>query len=157
MQQSQKTQSIMFVRDIMTNPVQTILLDDFILKAKDLFDRKRFHHVVVLERDRVFGVVSDRDILRVISPFVGKAMMERKQDLRTLKGRIHQIMSRSLITIGPDETVSDAARMMLRERVSCLPVVGESGSLLGIVTTRDIVSWAADMSDAKPEPVGQTA
>ena len=147
--------SVMLVRDIMTNPVQTILLDDFIFKAKQLFDRKRFHHVVVLERDRVFGVVSDRDILRVISPFVGKPMMERKQDLRTLKGRIHQIMSRGLITIGPNESVAEAARLMFRERVSCLPVVGQSGLLMGILTTRDIVSWVGGLSVAKPEPLGQ--
>lgn len=155
MQQIEASPSVMLVRDIMTNPVQTILLDDFIFKAKQLFDRKRFHHVVVLERDRVFGVVSDRDILRVISPFVGKPMMERKQDLRTLRGRIHQIMSRGLITIGPNKSVAEAARLMLRERVSCLPVVGEGGLLLGILTTRDIVSWAAGISVAKPEPLGQ--
>ena len=155
MQQIEASLSVMLVRDIMTNPVQTILLDDFIFKAKQLFDRKRFHHVVVLERDRVFGVVSDRDILRVISPFVGKPMMERKQDLRTLKGRIHQIMSRGLITIGPNKSVAEAARLMLRERVSCLPVMGEDGLLLGILTTRDIVSWADGISVAKAEPLGQ--
>ncbi len=148
MQQSLSRQSVMQVREIMTNPVHTIRLDDSIRVAKNLFDRKHFHHVVVLERKRVVGVVSDRDILKVISPFVGN-MMERSQDRGTLNKRIHQIMTRDLMTIGPDETVAQAAQKMLRERVSCLPVVDENLSLLGIVTIRDFVVWAARVSDVK--------
>ena len=135
-------QSVMSVRDIMTTPVHTIDMDDSILSAKRLFDRKRFHHAVVLAQGRVHGAVSDRDILKTISPFVGK-IMERTQDLGTLKRRIHQVMSRAPVTIGPDEPVGAAADKMLCERVSCLPVVDADGSLVGIVTTRDVVKWAA--------------
>ena len=131
----------MFVRDIMTTRVHTVDMDDPMLTAKRLFDREHCHHAVVMQRNRVFGVVSDRDILKVISPFVGNRMMERSQDLNTLKKRVHQIMSRDLVTIGPDETIVEAADKMLSERVSCLPVVDESRSLLGIVTIRDFVVW----------------
>ena len=147
MQQSQASQSVICVRDIMTNIVHTVQMDDLLHTAKLLFDRKRFHHAVVLERDRVVGVVSDRDILKAISPFLGKPMMERSQDLNTLRKRIHQIMSRNLVTIGLDETVAEAAQKMLDERVSCLPVVDENRILLGIVTIRDFVIWAAGASD----------
>ena len=133
------------VQDIMTTPVHTVDMDDSLLKAKGLFDREHCHHVVVLERDRVVGVVSDRDILKAISPFVGNAM-ERPQDRNTLKKRIHQIMSRGLVAVGPDEALATAAKQMLAERVSCLPVVDENRALLGIVTVRDFVSWAASVS-----------
>jgi acetoin utilization protein AcuB len=130
-------------------------MDDPMLTAKRLFDREHCHHAIVLERNRVFGVVSDRDILKVVSPFAGNAMMERSQDLNTLKKRIHQIMSRELVTIGPDETVATAAGKMLRERVSCLPVVDDTRSLLGIVTIRDFLAWAVGTSAVHEEPSGE--
>lgn len=135
------------IRDFMTSPVSTISMDDSIMSAKALFDRRRFHHAVVLEHRRAVGVVSDRDILKVISPFVGNEMMERPQDAETLKKHVHQIMTRALVTIGQDETAAAAAKKMLRERVSCLPVVDGRGAPLGIVTLRDIVALTAKSAD----------
>jgi len=127
------------VRDIMTTVIHTLHLDDSVHSAAQLFEKERFHHVIVLDKHRVFGVVSDRDILKSVSPFVGNPMMERPQDLGTLRKRIHQIMTRKPVTIGPDETVSAAAEKFLSHRVSCLPVVDEQGAILGIVTIRDLV------------------
>ena len=125
------------VADVMTTLVHAVTLDDSIRSAKQLFDRHHFHHLVVLERQRVVGVVSDRDILKIISPFVGNRFMERNQDRSTLNKRIHQIMTRNLVTIGPDESLPSAGFKMLNERVSCLPVVDEHRKLLGILTIRD--------------------
>lgn len=130
------------VRDIMTAPVHCVDMDDSLLAVKRIFERERCHHVVILRHRRAHGVVSDRDILRVVSPFIGSKMMERSQDLNTLKKRVHQIMSRNLITITPDDTIAAAAKKMLKERVSCLPVVDDDGSVVGIVTVRDFVAWA---------------
>ncbi len=129
------------VQDIMTTPAHCVEMDDSILTVKHLFERERFHHAVILRQGRVHGVVSDRDILKVVSPFVGNEMMERTQDLNTLKKRVHQIMSRDLITISPDKTITEAAVLMVQERVSCLPVVDDDLSPLGIVTLRDFVAW----------------
>src|SRR3972149_292225 len=128
------------VRDIMTTQVHTLQLGDSLRTAASLFEREHFHHVVVLERGRVFGVISDRDILKAISPFAGNPILERPQDLATLKKRIHQIMTRKPVTVGPAPTVAPAAELMLSQRVSCLPVVEEDGRLLGIVTVRDLLT-----------------
>lgn len=70
--------------------------------------------------------------------------MQRSQDLGTLKRRVHQIMSRSLVTISPDATIDEAARIMRSERVSCLPVVDEAGAAVGIITVRDFLPYATD-------------
>ncbi len=153
MTQTLTSHSVEYVRDIMIARVSTLDMDDSMLAAKRLFDRERCHHAVVLERNHVCGVVSDRDILKAVSPFVGNTMMERSQDLNTLKKRVHQIMSRELVTTGPDVTVADAAKKMLSERVTCLPVVDESRILLGILTIRDFVSYSdgashVDMNDS---------
>lgn len=126
----------MRVQDIMTRDPVTAGMDDDLHRVKNLFDLYRFHHLLVLAGDRLVGVISDRDLLRATSPFIGRAS-ERPQDVATLNRRVHQIMSRNLIVVGPEAAVEDAARLMLGKRVSCLPVVGEESRVLGIVTWRD--------------------
>jgi len=128
----------MNVSEIMTEEVTTVGMDYTLGKLRDLFERHRFHHVLVVEKRRVQGVVSDRDLLRTVSPFVEK-MAERSQDVATLKRRVHQVMTRRPITVSSDTSVEDAAKIMLERRVSCLPVVTDDGRPLGIVTWRDML------------------
>ncbi len=139
------------VSDIMSDRVQTLSPDSSLREAKQLFERKRFHHVVITERQKIVGVISDRDILKAISPFVGNPM-ERSQDRNTLSKRIHQIMKRSLVTIGPAATAAEAARKMLAENVSCLPVVDDDQQILGVVTVRDFVRWAVSVNETQETP-----
>ena len=133
------------VSDIMTPHAHTLHPEDSLRTAASLFEREHFHHAIVMDRGRVFGVVSDRDILKAISPFAGNPILERSQDASTLKKRLHQIMSRKPVTIRPDCGISAAAEMMLTQRVSCLPVVSDDGSLVGIVTARDLVAHLASI------------
>lgn len=136
------------VRDIMTTPVHSVEMDDSVLSVKRLFEREGCHHVVVMKNLRARGVVSDRDVLKVLSPFVGNKMMERAQDVNTLTRLVHQIMSRDLVTIGPEESLTVTAEKMLGECVSCLPVVDDDGIVVGIVTVRDFVKWSLDSAGA---------
>lgn len=144
--------SVLCVRDIMTPRVHTLQLDDSVRSAARLFERERFHHVVVLERGRVFGVVSDRDILKVISPFCGNPILGRAQDEGPLKKRLHQIMTRKPTVIGPERTVAEAAELMLSQRVSCLPVVDADETLVGILTVRDLLAQLATPTRREPLP-----
>lgn len=144
--------SVLCVRDIMTPRVHTLQLDDSVRSAARLFERERFHHVVVLERGRVFGVVSDRDILKVISPFCGDPILGRAQDEGPLKKRLHQIMTRKPTIIRPERSVAEAAEMMLTHRVSCLPVVDADETLVGILTARDLLAQLATPAQGEPPP-----
>lgn len=130
------------VRDLMTAEVTTIGMDDTLRQARQIFNERRFHHLIVIEKGKPVGVLSDRDLLKQLSPFVGVRLSERPQDLATLSKRIHQVMTRRLISIGPDASIAEAARTFMRQRVSCLPVIDSAGQLVGIITTRDIVRWA---------------
>ncbi|MDH5254416.1 MAG: CBS domain-containing protein [Gammaproteobacteria bacterium] len=126
----------MKVGEIMSTDPVTVGMDDDLHRVKDLFDLYRFHHLLVLLGERLAGVISDRDLLRATSPFIGRAS-ERPQDVATLNRRVHQIMTRKLVVVDPEAPVEEAARLMLDRRVSCLPVVNDEGRLLGIVTWRD--------------------
>ncbi len=130
------------VKDIMTSPVETIDMDDSVEYIKELFDANHYHHIIVRgDVGECAGVVSDRDLLKNISPFLGKPN-ERAVDLSCLNRRAHQIMTRQLVAVRPNTSLRAAARVMLDHRISCLPVVDIDKKCIGIVTLRDVVRWA---------------
>ncbi len=131
----------MRVEQIMTREVVTVSMDDTVAAVREIFDTHGFHHLIVEENGQVVGVVSDRDLLRNLSPFVGK-LNERPQDLFLEQRRVHQIMTRKLIAVTPETSLHDAALKMLDERVSCLPVIDARMRCVGIVTMYDMLAWS---------------
>lgn len=129
------------VREAMSKRVVTVDLDVTLAEIKSIFDQAHFHHVVVLDAGKLVGVISDRDVLKCLSPFVG-TLSERTVDVQTLQRRAHQIMSRKPIFTHPDTSLKQAVDTMLQKQVSCLPVI-EKEQLVGIITLRDIVKALA--------------
>ena len=133
----------MNLRGIMTSRVVTVELDDPLETVKKIFDSVKFHHLLVVEAGRLCGVISDRDLLRALSPYIG-TRSETARDAATLKKRVHQIMTRKPVTLPPEATVGDAAKVFLEHRVSCIPVVDATFKPIGIVSWRDLLkSWPA--------------
>ncbi len=131
----------MTLENIMTRHVVTVRMDDELHTIRDVFNKYRFHHVLVVDKCRVVGVISDRDLLKNTSPFIGK-LAERTMDVQCLHRKAHQIMNRSLVSGAPETPVADAALMMINSRITCLPVINADGACVGIVTTRDLLRWA---------------
>ncbi|HEV8166737.1 MAG TPA: CBS domain-containing protein, partial [Actinomycetota bacterium] len=81
---------------------------------------------VVDQERRVVGIVSEADLLGSLqAPGVGLAAAD--------------LMTTEVVTVGPDATVAEAARLMERNAVKRLPVVGEDGLLVGIVSRSDLL------------------
>ncbi|MHC4229953.1 MAG: CBS domain-containing protein [Planctomycetota bacterium] len=128
----------MKLNSIMTKEVITVDMDATLSAICGIFDEKRFHHMLVFEDDELCGVISDRDLLRALSPFLGTPC-EQNRDLATLRKRAHQIMSRKPITVTGQTSSEDAARLMLCKNISCLPVMSSDGQVVGIVTWKDLL------------------
>jgi acetoin utilization protein AcuB len=127
----------MEVRDIMTVRVVTVEMDDRLDVVKQIFDNLHFHHLLVLdERKRLSGVVSDRDLLRALSPYIG-GVAETARDSATLNKRVHQIMSRKLVTLQPQASIAECVQQFLEHGISCVPVVDPDFKPIGIVSWRD--------------------
>lgn len=141
----------------MTRHVISVTLDTTLKVVRQLFELHRVHHLPVLEHGQLVGMVSDRDVLRAISPGVDKPAATT-HDLATLGKHVHQIMSRGVLTATPDMPVAEAGHIMLAQSVSALPVlekdeggqgsggIGEvdgngGGRCIGIVTSRDFMKW----------------
>lgn len=130
------------VKDIMTSPVETIDMDDSVEYIKEVFDANQYHHIIVKgDSGECAGVISDRDLLKNISPFLGKPG-ERSADVSCLNRRAHQIMTRQLVAVRANTSLRAAARVMLDHRISSLPVVDSDKKCIGIITIRDVVRWA---------------
>jgi acetoin utilization protein AcuB len=130
----------MNVNEIMTAKVITIGMDDTLGQIQKLFGKHKFHHVLIVEDAELIGVISDRDILKEISPYIN-TLSEDSRARKTLTKKAHQIMARNPITVEPDILVEDAASIMLTKNISCLPVVSSSGKIKGILSLKDILNF----------------
>jgi acetoin utilization protein AcuB len=128
----------MNVCQIMSEHPVSVGLDDSLGAVKDIFDNAKFHHLLVIEEGKLFGIISDRDLLRHISPNIGTNNYTVK-DLDTLKKRVHQIVTRKPVTLHPDATIADAVAIFNEQRISCIPIVDNENVPVGIGSWRDIL------------------
>jgi acetoin utilization protein AcuB len=124
---------------MMTARVVTVEMDDRLEVVREIFDRLNFHHLLVVdESKKLVGVISDRDLLKALSPNVG-TVAETARDLATLNKRVHQIMSRTLFTLHPLAAVNEAVQLFLDQRISCIPIVDDAFKPVGILSWRDVM------------------
>ncbi|HBP89846.1 MAG TPA: CBS domain-containing protein [Nitrospiraceae bacterium] len=127
----------------MATRVVTIEMDDSLEVVRDIFKKVRFHHLLVVDNQKLVGIISDRDMLKAVSTFVG-TMSETTRDRATLNKRAHQIMSHHPVTVCSSCSLQEAAQLMLARGVSCLPVTTKNGEVLGIVTWKDVLRAVLD-------------
>lgn len=130
----------MSVDSIMTHDVVTVTPDATLMDVRRLLHERGFRHLLVTEEDdTLVGVISDRDMLKAISPFLD-TYSEEHRDVKTLSRPASDIMRTNPVTVGPDTAIEDAARLLLDNKISSLPVV-EGEALVGIVTTKDLLQY----------------
>jgi acetoin utilization protein AcuB len=130
----------MIIKDIMTTNPVTVTMDTDLFAIKGIFDHVYFHHLLVEDEsdNTIAGVISDRDLLSALSPYIHTAS-ETLRDIETLSKRAHQIMSRQIDTVTPATDCNIAVKRMLDADISCLPVVDENKVIVGIVTWKDFL------------------
>ena len=137
----------------MTSRIVTIGFDDTLATVREIFAEASFHHLLVVDEGKLQGVVSDRDLLRAISPFID-SVVESARDLGTLNKRVHQIMSRKPLTLRPESSLSEAVALFLSNRISCIPVVDAQFRPVGIVSWRDVLRYLVPMDESAEVDAG---
>ena len=115
------------VRDVMTPLPKVLDMSASVMDAAEIMRDSDIGDVVVLEDRRLYGILTDRDI-------VVRVLAERN-DPATV--RVGQVCSRQLTTILPTASVGDAVRLIREKAIRRLPVV-EEGEVVGIVSMGDI-------------------
>ena len=128
----------MLIRELMTGGLITVRPETSVQEARDLMRKETIRHLPVTGPGGVLaGIVTDRDV-RLNLP--SRATSLSAQEIGHLLSRltVGEIMTRSVITIGPDSPAREGARLMLDHRIGALPVL-DDGRLIGIITETDIV------------------
>lgn len=130
------------VRDIMMKGPVTLEANDVLDLADDVMSLGRIRHIPILAGQSVVGVLSQRDLFySALVKALGVRHREQKDLMKTL--RVSEVMSQPVITISPDATVKQAARLMAEKKIGCLPVV-EGEELVGLVTETDMLRYVAN-------------
>jgi CBS domain-containing protein len=129
--QERRTQ-VLYVADIMTSAIRSVDSAATIKSAWQLIRRHRFRHIPVLDQQKLVGIVSDRDILPLVSDFES-AVSEPALAI------ISTVMSSPVLTVRPRTKIRVAAKVLLDEHVGALPVVDEDNNLQGMLTRTDIL------------------
>jgi len=126
------------INEIMSRNVVCVSPDTALMEIRRHLHERGFHHLLVRDADdTLVGVISDRDVLKAVSPFLN-TYSESARDVRSLERPASDIMRSEPVTVTPDTSVSDAATTLLDHKISCLPVV-DGSDLVGIVTTKDLL------------------
>ena len=126
------------VRDVMSQPVHTVGSDESLQAARRALELFHVHHLLVENDGHIVGIVSDRDVLRNLSPYAD-GISSQSRDEATLRRPIYSIATFDLKTVELDTTLEEAAALMLGDAISCLPVRGPLGSIVGVVTKTDLL------------------
>ena len=135
----------MVIKDWMTKCVITVETNDYMLDAINLLKEHNIHRLPVMEKDRLVGIVSDKDLIR-ISLYDATPTEMNHLLCRVSKIRIGEIMTKNPITIPSDYTVDEAAHIFLKFKISGAPVTNNKKGMVGIITHTDLLRAQAQLS-----------
>jgi CBS domain-containing protein len=135
----------MKIKDIMARDITTLGRNDSLDLADEVMTLGRIRHLPVIDEGRVVGVVSQRDLFKsALAVALGYGETAQKKLLKTL--RVKEVMSEPAISISPEATIKEAARLMLEKKIGCLPVV-QGHTLVGLVTETDLLRYVVDLPE----------
>ena len=115
----------MRIHEVMSKDVATISPDVRVAVAREQLRVQEIRHLVVTEKKKVVGVVSDHDLADCADDTL-----------------VRDVMTTRVLTIAHDETLRKAAALLAGHNIGCLPVFRD-GNLAGIVTTSDLLRLLA--------------
>lgn len=131
----------MRVEDLMTQKVFTVEPQDMIDRVFFLIHYEKVRHLPVVEKGKVVGIVSDRDLYKALGPKSNSNSIaaEGTTELHVLPKKVTHIMHRGVITVQSDTYASKAAALMAENRIGALPVIDSKNKLVGILSATDIL------------------
>ncbi|MEK6966953.1 MAG: CBS domain-containing protein [Thermoproteota archaeon] len=120
------------INQVMVKRSVTVKPSTTLLEARDVLFRHKIRRLVVLnEKEKPVGIITEKDIARSIYNLGTRSIKSVK---------VGDFMSKNLITVTKDSTIYDCAKLMRRHRISSVIVINKDGTLAGLVTKTDLVS-----------------
>ena len=134
----------MQVGQIMTTEVIFLSPDDTMDKVQQIFNTHNIHHIPIIDEDKVVGIVSQSDYLKLLHGFtLFKTHKSEEYNYAIMRSLlIKEVMTKQVATINPEDTIEFAAGFFRENLFHALPVVDKNGGLVGIITTFDLLNYA---------------
>ncbi len=129
------------IKDWMNSPVQTVKPHDTVAHARTLLERHRINQVPVVRDGALVGIATDRDLRNAAPSAAEQAAADLGQIPAIIdpgKIAVETVMTEKVFSLGPEDTVEDAVRVMRRERFGAIPVV-QHNRVIGILTRSDVL------------------
>lgn len=140
----------MIVSELMQTKINKVHFDERLFTVKSIFEKTKIHYAIVVEDNKIFGVVSDRDLYTALSPNIG-TVTETSKDTATLHKRVHQIATRNPVVLELNAPLVAAIGIFSELPISSIPVVNDEMTPLGIVTARDVFKIILSLMGAAPK------
>jgi len=127
----------MLVKNWMSKTIITIDENDSMNKVMDLMKEHAIGMVPVMKKDKLVGIVTDRDLKRS-SPSDATTLEIHELLFLISKIKVKDIMTKDPITVPFDFTVEEAAEVLMKNRISGAPVVAQDGQVVGAITKGDL-------------------
>lgn len=127
------------VSQIMSKELVTLTPDQSLYEAERLFKKHRIRHIPVVEGDKLIGIVSYSDLLRI--SFAD--MTDGEEEVTSVvydMYTIPQIMAKTPLTVTADTSIKEVAEIIAAQSFHSIPVV-DNGKLVGLVTTTDLIKY----------------
>ena len=136
----------MLLETIMSRNLFMVQAATPVTDAQELMRREHIHHLPVLDQHnkKLVGIVSEKDLLYA-SPSPASTLDVYEMARLLSKLTVTKVMTKKVLTATPKDLVEDAARTMVDNDISCLPVVDADGYPVGIVTESDIFKLFIDL------------
>jgi CBS domain-containing membrane protein len=138
------------VDEVMSREVLSLTEDQDLQHLDQTMRLFKFRHMPVTENNRLIGLVTQRDVLRISASSLLPGAREQTE-LLTKAYRVRDIMTRDVTVVHPGTLLTEAARMMHRGKLGCLPVVEADNRLVGILTESDFVRLALELLEDHAE------
>jgi len=128
------------VKDIMTDVVETLQMGDTLAQARRQIERGGIHHLPVCDADEhVIGLITYH---RILEAWISHGDPDRESPAQLASDvPVDMIMEKDVLTVDADATGAEAARLIAKHKIGCLPVTSKE-KLVGIVTAADLVNLA---------------
>lgn len=141
----------MIVKEVMRTNVICASSDTKATEVKNIMTENNVSKLPVVDNGKLVGIVTKNDLLKA-EPSSATTLDMFEISYLLSKLTVKKIMNTKVISVGPNEVVEEAARIMVDNKISCLPVV-DGDALIGIITKSDLFHMFTEMFGAREKGV----
>jgi len=128
------------VSAIMTKNIVALTTSDDLERAETLFKRHKIRHIPVVSKEILIGMLSYTDLMRISFAETAAEAEDSVDSVVYNMFSIEQVMIKDVITVSSETTIKEATKILAGREFHALPVV-DNGTLVGIVTTTDLLNY----------------